>query len=161
TAVAVSRAMELSIGITPDVKGVLGTGVLEENGANASSFGFEFEETEKPNESGLSKSSQSTEKAGIVQEERFSKSDSRGSALSEGPSEQNTSDHIQIPKITIVGVSMSERQMNKASMEKLTREIEESKSKNDFDDDTDPLFVANVGSFSDIISSKSDLEERE
>ncbi|KAH9309249.1 hypothetical protein KI387_037160, partial [Taxus chinensis] len=39
TAVAVSRAMELSIGITPDVKGVLGTGVLEENGANASSFG--------------------------------------------------------------------------------------------------------------------------
>ncbi|GLJ37392.1 hypothetical protein SUGI_0758850 [Cryptomeria japonica] len=159
-AVAVSRAMELSIGITPDVKGELGARSLEEKGANISSFGSEFE-MEKASESGLSKSSQSSEKSGIILEERSSKSDSRVSALAGGSSEQSFSDHIQLPKITIVGISMSGREMNKVSMEKLTREIEESKRKRDFDEDTDPLFVANVGNFTDIVSSRTDLEERE
>lgn len=158
-AAAVSRAMQLSIGIMPDVKGELGARSLEENGANISSSGPESE-MEKTNESGLSKLSQNSEKSGNILEERSSKSDSRVSALAGGP-EQSSSDHIQLPKITIVGISMSGREMNKVGMEKLTREIEESKRKHDFDEDTDPLFVANVGNFTDIVSSRTDLEERE
>ena len=75
-AAAVSRAMQLSIGITPDVKGELGARSFEENGANISSSGPESE-MEKTNESGLSKLSQNSEKSGNILEERSSKSDSR------------------------------------------------------------------------------------
>jgi hypothetical protein len=65
-----------------------------------------------------------------------------------------------LPKITMVGISMSEGgQMSKANlkktMEDLTKELEQTSEKNTFGDDKDPLFVANVGDYSRITKISS------
>ncbi|KAL6874662.1 hypothetical protein ACP4OV_013327 [Aristida adscensionis] len=60
-----------------------------------------------------------------------------------------------LPKITMVGISMSEGgQMSKANlrktMEDLTKELEQTSEKSTFNEEKDPLFVANVGDYSRI-----------
>lgn len=65
-----------------------------------------------------------------------------------------------LPKITMVGISMSEGgQMSKANlkktMEDLTKELEQTSEKNTFGDEKDPLFVANVGDYSRITKISS------
>lgn len=65
-----------------------------------------------------------------------------------------------LPKITMVGISMSEGgQMSKANlkktMEELTKELEQAGEKTVFSDEKDPLFVANVGDYSRITKISS------
>ncbi|XP_062189391.1 uncharacterized protein LOC133892556 [Phragmites australis] len=60
-----------------------------------------------------------------------------------------------LPKITMVGISTGEGgQMSKANlkktMEDLTKELEQTGEKNTFNEQKDPLFVANVGDYSRI-----------
>eukprot|EP01018_Ginkgo_biloba_P004719 Gb_18880 [translate_table: standard] len=165
TAAAVSRARELSLGIRTELKEEVEGGGLDKNGEITSLFGPESKEREKPNEQIHSKSSQKSLRSDTA-EERSNKSDHKKSALNGGPTEQNLKDQI-MPIITMVGISQSDPyRVNKASMKKtmeaLTREIEErNQRKNEFDEDKDPLFVANVGDFKDFASPSSVLEERE
>lgn len=65
-----------------------------------------------------------------------------------------------LPKITMVGISMGEGgQMSKANlkktMEDLTKELEQASEKTAFNDEKDPLFVANVGDYSRIAKLSS------
>lgn len=167
TAASVSRAREQSIGIKPDLKEELETGTSEKSGANTTSVvpGFNLEERDKTNKSIVHESSQQSQNSGALHEERSSKLHPREPALDGGPSEQDLSDRI-LPKITIVSIFMSEpSQMNNASMKKtmedLSREIDErNQRKYEFDEDKDPLFVANVGEFSDIESPRSVRERK-
>jgi len=167
TAASVSRAREQSIGMKPDLKGDLDTETKEKSGANTSSLVPEFnlEERDKANKSILHDSPQHSKTSGSVHDERSTKLHPREPALDGAPSEQDLSDHI-LPKITIVSIFMSEpSQRNKDSMKKtmeeLSREMDErNQRKNEFDEDKDPLFVANVGEFSDFESPRSVVGER-
>lgn len=167
TAASVSRAREQSIGMKPDLKGDLGTETKEKSGANTSSLVPEFnlEERDKANKSILHDSPQHSKTSGSVHDERSTKLHPREPALDGAPSEQDLSDRI-LPKITIVSIFMSEpSQRNKDSMKKtmeeLSREMDErNQRKNEFDEDKDPLFVANVGEFSDFESPRSVVGER-
>ena len=65
-----------------------------------------------------------------------------------------------LPKITMVGISMSEGgQMSKANLKKtmddLTKELEQAGERPVFSDEKDPLFVANVGDYSRITKISS------
>ncbi|KAM0902463.1 hypothetical protein ACQ4PT_019285 [Festuca glaucescens] len=65
-----------------------------------------------------------------------------------------------LPKITMVGISMSEGgQMSKANLKKtmddLTKELEQAGEKPVSNDEKDPLFVANVGDYSRITKISS------
>ncbi|VAH74808.1 unnamed protein product [Triticum turgidum subsp. durum] len=65
-----------------------------------------------------------------------------------------------LPKITMVGISMSEGgQMSKANLKKtmddLTKELEQAGEKTVFGGEKDPLFVANVGDYSRITKFSS------
>jgi len=65
-----------------------------------------------------------------------------------------------LPKITMVGISMSEGgQMSKANLKKtmddLTKELERAGERPVFSDEKDPLFVANVGDYSRITKISS------
>lgn len=167
TAASVSRAREQSIGIKPDINGELDTQNSEKSGENTSLPVPEFnlEEREAANKSILQDSPQQSKNSGFVHKERSAKVHPREPTLDGGPSEQDLNDRI-LPKITIVSIFMSEpSQMNNASMkrtmEELSREIDErNQRKNEFDEEKDPLFVANVGEFSDFESPRSVVGER-
>lgn len=167
TAASVSRAREQSIGIKPDINGELDTQNSEKSGENTSSPvpEFNFEEREEANKSILQDLPQQSKNSGFVHEERSAKVHPRESTLDGGPSEQDVNDRI-LPKITIVSIFMSEpSQMNNASMKKtmeeLSREIDEkNQRKNEFDEEKDPLFVANVGEFSGFESPRPVVGER-
>jgi hypothetical protein len=65
-----------------------------------------------------------------------------------------------LPKITMVGISMSEGgQISKANLKKtmddLTKELEQAGGKPVFSNEKDPLFVANVGDYSRITKVSS------
>ncbi|KAL6626996.1 hypothetical protein ACP70R_030722 [Stipagrostis hirtigluma subsp. patula] len=59
-----------------------------------------------------------------------------------------------LPKITMVGISSEGGQMSianlKKTMEDLTKQLEQTSEKSTFNEDKDPLFVANVGDYSRI-----------
>ncbi|CAL9771234.1 unnamed protein product [Musa acuminata subsp. burmannicoides] len=59
-----------------------------------------------------------------------------------------------LPKITMVGISMGDGQMNKANlkktMEDLTKELEQASHRSKLIEDMDPLFIANVGDYSGV-----------
>lgn len=59
-----------------------------------------------------------------------------------------------LPKITMVGISMSEGHMDrthlKKTMEDLTNELEQASNQAKAVEDMDPLFIANVGDYSSL-----------
>lgn len=59
-----------------------------------------------------------------------------------------------LPKITMVGVSMSEGHMDRTHLKKmmgdLTNELEQAGNQSKHPDDMDPLFIANVGDYSSL-----------
>ncbi|WOL08324.1 hypothetical protein Cni_G17077 [Canna indica] len=64
-----------------------------------------------------------------------------------------------LPKITMVGISMGDGQMNRAhlkkTMEDLTKELEQASHKSKLVEYMDPLFIANVGDYSGITKISS------